>query len=149
MNFTAKSRYALKIMLDLAHFESCGPQKRHEVASRQSVPLDFMDQILIKLREHKLIHSTRGRSGGLALARPAESINLWEMFTAVEDNIYPVRCITSSVCELEATCISIEAWTDVVDLFRDNLTQRSLKATLEKWKKRQPRVKQKNATLTL
>ncbi|MDD9952169.1 MAG: Rrf2 family transcriptional regulator [Zetaproteobacteria bacterium] len=149
MNFTAKSRYALKMMLDLADHQNEGPQKRHDIAMRQSIPIDFMDQILIRLRENGLIVSVRGRSGGLKLNRCADVISLWEIFYAVEDNVYPVKCLTNNDCKLEHTCISVEAWADVIHMFKDNLSQKSLKATLEKWQARQRQLQHPNSSPTV
>ncbi len=55
LNFTAKSRYALKIMMDLAGTVDQGLQQRQQIAERQGVSLDFMDHILARLRSKGLI----------------------------------------------------------------------------------------------
>ena len=110
MNITSKSRYALKIMLDLAQQE--GPLvHRSEIAARQGIPLDYMDHILSRLRDHGLIGSTRGRSGGYRLAVPADRISVHEIFSAVEDAFQPVRCLEGGVhCGAEHVCGSKDAW---------------------------------------
>ncbi len=93
MNVTAKSRYGLKLMMDLADHEESGHQQRHSIAERQSIPLDFMDQIVARLKQAGLIDSIRGRSGGVQLKKKATEISLWDILIAVEDSLYPVKCL--------------------------------------------------------
>jgi len=112
MNLTSKSRYALKIMMDLAHFGATQPLvRRGEIAGRQGIPTDYLDQIMIRLRAGNLVESTRGRSGGYRLARPADQITMWDLFSSVEESMIPVECITAGhACDFEGSCSSQKAW---------------------------------------
>ncbi len=135
MNLTAKSRYALKIMMDLASHEAEGHQQRAKMAARQSVPLEFMDQVLSRLREHDLIVSIRGRNGGVALNRRPAEISLWDIFVAVEDRFFPVLCVQDHhLCSGEAQCISSDAWSEVYSELQDVLASKNLKDLVAKWK---------------
>ncbi len=110
MNITSKSRYALKIMMDLAQHEG-DLVHRSDVAQRQGVPLDYMDQILGRLRDGALIESTRGRSGGYRLAKKPEEISILEIFSCVEDAFEPVQCLDGgSGCMAQHVCQSKDAW---------------------------------------
>ncbi len=141
MNLTAKSRYALKIMMDLAVHEEEGHQQRAKMAARQAVPLEFMDQVLSRLREHGLVVSFRGRNGGVALSRTPAEINLWDIFVAVEDRFFPVLCVQDNhLCRGEAQCISSEAWTDVYAELQGVLKGKTLKALVAKWEGRRPPI---------
>ena len=115
MNLTSKSRYALKIMMDLAHFGASQPLvRRGEIASRQGIPTDYLDQIMIRLRAGNLVESTRGRSGGYRLARPADEITMWDLFATVEESMIPVECIPSGhTCDFEGSCSSQNAWNTI------------------------------------
>ena len=121
MNITSKSRYALKIMMDLAHYSPLpsplpGPLpsllpttlengsatgktpgsaiiRRNDIARRQGIPTEYLDQIMMRLRGANLVDSVRGRAGGYRLGRNAESITLWDVFASVEDSIFPVECV--------------------------------------------------------
>ncbi len=131
MNFTAKSRYALKIMMALSKQDETGLQTRIEVSKRHGIPLDFMDQILARLKSSDLIQTTRGRSGGLCLTKPSSSISLWEIFKAVEDNLYPVQCLENEGCVYENECISRNIWTDIFSGIEDHLRQITLQKALD------------------
>ncbi len=135
MNLTAKSRYALKIMMDLAAHAEQGHQQRQSIALRQSIPLDFMDQITARLRAKGLIESIRGRSGGFFLVKPPQEISLWDIFQAVEDNLYAVKCMDHESCNIQDSCISVDAWNDVYGLIRNALSQQKLSDSVEKSKR--------------
>ena len=146
MNITAKSRYALKIMMDLAVNEEHGHQQRQSIALRQSVPLDFMDQITSRLRAAGLVESIRGRSGGFQLAKSPADISMWAIFEAVEDSLYPVKCLDHEKCELEASCISSSAWNDILSVLKTELMKKSLFDVVAKWKlKKKPLKEQTSA----
>jgi Rrf2 family iron-sulfur cluster assembly transcriptional regulator len=130
MNFTAKSRYALKIMIDLAMHQGQGPQTREAISARQHVPLDFMDQITARLRAKSLIKSLRGRRGGFELLREPHLITLWDVFAAVEDHLHPVKCLHTS-CSLVPTCNAYDAWNDVFSFFQHGLEERNLAMILK------------------
>ena len=139
MNLTAKSRYALKIMMDLAAHAAQGHQQRAKMAARQAIPLEFMDQVLSRLREHGLIVSIRGRNGGVALSRDPDKIHLWDIFIAVEDRFFPVLCVQDHhLCQGEAQCISSEAWNDVYAELQGVLARKNLKDLVAKWEIRRP-----------
>lgn len=140
LNITAKSRYALKIMMDLAAEDYQNPQQRHIIASRQKIPLDFMDQITSKLRSSGLLDSIRGRNGGFKLAKKASEISILDIFKAVEDCFYPVMCLEGESCGKENTCISIDVWKDLYAVVDAYLTDRTLEEAVENWKAKHPDI---------
>lgn len=73
--------------MDLAHYSHLPLVRRGEIAGRQGIPTDYLDQIMIRLRAGKLVESTRGRSGGYRLARPAKDITMWDLFSSVEESM--------------------------------------------------------------
>lgn len=135
MNLTSKSRYALKIMMDLAHFGATQALvRRSEIASRQGVPTDYLDQIMIKLRAGRLVESIRGRSGGYKLARSPESITMWDLFSAVEDSMIPVECLASGeACDFETSCSSRESWKKIFLALKSSLGEITLAQLKRDW----------------
>lgn len=111
MNLTSRSRYALKIMLDLSHERNEPLVRRQEIVARQGIPSKYLDQILIRLRRSGLVESVRGRTGGYRIGRKIETISIWEVFRAVEDGIYPVECVDEHhTCEFMQHCAAVEPW---------------------------------------
>ena len=134
MNFTSRSRYALKIMMDLAFYRGEPLIRRSEIAGRQGVPADYLDQIMIRLRAGGLVDSIRGRNGGYRLARDPDEISLWQIFRCVEDAIYPVECLSDhSECDSEDGCVSKSVWTDIFSAIQLPLEKMSLAEIADRW----------------
>jgi Rrf2 family protein len=72
-------------MAELARLHGTGELAQIEhLARTESVPANFLAQILGKLRNAGLITSRRGNQGGYILARPPEEISLYDILMAVE-----------------------------------------------------------------
>jgi Rrf2 family protein len=127
LNLTSRSRYALKIMLDLAYNHNDALVRRQEIVNRQGIPSKYLDQILVRLRRDGLVESVRGRTGGYRIGRKLALINMWEIFRAVEDGIYPVECVDEHTgCEFTRSCMAKEPWQFIFDNVRRSLTQMNL-----------------------
>lgn len=134
MNLTSKSRYALKIMMDLAHFSHQPLVRRNDIATRQGIPTDYLDQIMIRLRAGNLVQSTRGRSGGYRLARPATEITMWDLFSSVEESMVPVECLSKGQpCDFGASCVSKNAWVEIFGAIKQSLGKISLDSLAKQW----------------
>ena len=134
MNITSKSRYALKVMMDLCiHGADRAPVNRHGTASRQGISVDYIDQILSRLRDAGLIESVRGRGGGYRLTADPKDIALWDIFTAVEDTIYPVQCLDNDGCIHDDICISKGVWNEIFADIKTVLQGKNLQDVSASW----------------
>jgi len=133
---TAKSRYAIKVMMDLALNEGFALQIRKEIAKRQNIPEDYVDHIIIALRKGDLIKTIRGKGGGIKLNKEIEQISVWDILDAAENNMNPVHCIDQKgACAIEEKCISTDAWRIIKQSMQDALSNLSLKYLVDEWKK--------------
>ncbi len=138
MNFTSRSRYALKIMLDLAHHVHEPLVRRQDIVRRQGVPSKYLDQILVKLRRESLVVSVRGRTGGYRLQKLPQDVTIWDIFHAVEDGIYPVACVDEHhICEFKQACISSGPWEFIFETLRAKLSEISLAAVAGEYPKQE------------
>jgi Rrf2 family cysteine metabolism transcriptional repressor len=64
---------------ELAHIE--------QLAQIESVPANYLVQILSELRNGGLIISRRGKQGGYALARPPAEITLYDIVKLIEGDL--------------------------------------------------------------
>lgn len=128
MNLTSRSRYALKIMLDLALNEQEDLVRRQDIVRREGIPAKYLDQILVRLRRHGLVDSIRGRTGGYRIARDPQMISIWDIFLAVEDGIYPVLCVDEhDDCTFTTSCVAREPWQHIFMSLKSQLANMSLK----------------------
>src|SRR4051794_41750239 len=70
MRISAKADYAVRAALTLAAAEDDKPVKGERIADAQGIPLKFLENILIDLRQAGLVASQRGPEGGYRLAAP-------------------------------------------------------------------------------
>lgn len=127
MNLTSKSRYGIKVMIDLARHNDRELVKRHDIALRQGIPAKYLDQILVRLRKSGLVDSIRGRCGGYKIGRDAQSISLWDVFYAVEDGLYPVECVDENQsCNHASSCVASEPWKLIFEGLKASLEGTSL-----------------------
>src|SRR5688572_20099737 len=89
VRISAKADYAVRAAVELASAE--GPVKGDHIAQSQSIPLKFLENILIEMRHAGLVRSQRGREGGYWLARPADEITIADVVRAVEGPLAHVR----------------------------------------------------------
>jgi Rrf2 family protein len=83
VRISAKADYAVRAAAELAA-AAPGLRKGDQIASSQSIPIKFLENILSELRHAGIVASQRGAEGGYSLARPAEEITLADVIRAVD-----------------------------------------------------------------
>jgi Rrf2 family protein len=91
MHVTAKADYAVRAVVELAGSSQSAPRKVDDIATAQSIPVSFLENILTQLRSSGVVRSQRGPEGGYWLARPAEEVDLAHVIRAVEGPLVGVR----------------------------------------------------------
>jgi len=78
MRLSTRGEYGLLALVDLALFSGGRPLHAKQIAERQGIPKQYLDQLMMDLKKAGLVLSLRGRQGGYQLAHPANTISLWE-----------------------------------------------------------------------
>jgi len=92
MRITAKADYAVRAAAELAAAEADGQLvKGEQLAKSQSIPQNFLENILTELRRAGIVRTRRGADGGYQLARPAAEITVAEVLRAVEGPLAAVQ----------------------------------------------------------
>ena len=92
MRISAKADYAVRAAIELAAAADVGaPTKGDAIATAQSIPVKFLENILGDLRHAGLVRSQRGADGGYWLARPPAEISIADIIRAVEGPLASVR----------------------------------------------------------
>ena len=113
MKLTTKGRYAVMAMADLASNINRGPISLTEISLRQNISLAYLEQIFIKLKNNKLVQSSRGVKGGYILEKPASEIKLSNIINAVDEKVKTLNCKKQSKrgCNNKSTkCITHNLW---------------------------------------
>lgn len=113
MRVSAKGEYGVRAMTILALEFQAGPIPLREIAAREGISYQFLEQIFLPLRRAGLIVSVRGAKGGYVLARPPEKIKVGDILQALEGPITPVECVgegNSGACGKSAACLTRGIW---------------------------------------
>ena len=102
MRVSAKSDYAIRAAVELAAAGD-GPVKGDRIAKAQSIPPNFLENILADLRNAGIVGSRRGAEGGYWLARPAAEVSLADVIRAVDGPLANVRGVRSDELEYEGS----------------------------------------------
>ena len=128
MLFSTKAEYGVRLMVELGRRAQGHPEDEGEpvalsaVAEAEVLPLSYLEHLVAKLREARLVTSVRGAHGGYRLARPAAQIEMLEVVRALEGPIAPMECFEDSpegrvLCSHEAdgdrACATKLLWTRV------------------------------------
>ena len=89
MFLTRECDYAIRVVRDLANQEM-KPVKT--ICERENIPHPFAYKILKKLEHAGIVNSFRGAVGGYQLAKAPESITLFDIVNAVDDNLLINEC---------------------------------------------------------
>jgi Rrf2 family protein len=114
VRITTLAEYGVICALHLARRAAEGPVTGREIAELERLPVDYVEQILLRLRRAGLVRSTRGARGGYALARAAEQISIRDVIEASETTTFDLHCVSHPVgeerCSSSQTCSIRPVW---------------------------------------
>ena len=114
MRITTWAEYGLICALHLAKRTDDDPVTGREIAAREKLPADYVEQILLRLRRAGIVNSTRGARGGYALARTPAEISVRDVMQASEHQTFEVNCDSHQVdaerCAGESPCSIRPIW---------------------------------------
>ena len=105
-----KAQYALVAMTGLAREYKRGPVLVSRLAEEERIPKDFLNLILLELKNHGLVQSKRGKRGGYVLSRSPDQISLASVIRLISGPLAPVPCVSAAsprscdVCRDEEVC---------------------------------------------
>ena len=118
MNFTAKEDYGLRAVLDIAAQGGRGPVQAREIALRQRIPEQFLEQLLASLRRAEIVRSIRGAGGGYALAVDAGQLSVGSILRALSGPLVPPDLIAPSEADTAEAAVIRGVWGSIRDALR-------------------------------
>jgi Rrf2 family protein len=114
VRITTLAEYGVICALHLAKRVGEGPVTGREIAASERLPVDYVEQILLRLRRADIVKSTRGAHGGDALARRPEEVSVRDVIAASELETFDLHCITHPVeaerCSASHACSIRPVW---------------------------------------
>ena len=133
MKVSTKGRYALRMLLDLAEHNGEGFISLKEIAERQNISKQYLEQIVALLNTSNILRTNRGKQGGYMLAKPPSKYTVWEILRITEGNLAPVTCLEEDInqCEKAGYCKTLPMWTGLQKVVNDYLESVTLQYMLE------------------
>lgn len=114
MRITTWAEYGVICALHLAKRLEDGPVTGRDLAAREALSADYVEQILIRLRRAGLLVSTRGAKGGYSLARSPDAITVREIIAASELATFDLHCVSHPIgderCSDSQNCSIRPVW---------------------------------------
>ena len=127
MMVSAKGRYALRVMIDLAEHQTDGYIPLKEIASRQNISEKYLESIIKSLVKSNMLVGLRGKGGGYRLTREPDQYTIGEVLRLTEGSLAPVACLEANAesCPRMFDCRTISLWRgldEVVNEYLDGIT---------------------------
>lgn len=129
-------------MFDLALHYGAGPIPLKQIAQRQLISENYLEQLMAALRKAGLIRSKRGAQGGYELAEAPENLTIGEIIRVLEGPITPLDCLDTSTgtgpyCGKPELCVLRNLWKSLqesMEAVLDNTTLEDLRQDASKLK---------------
>lgn len=140
MMFSTRAEYGVRVMVALANEQvrdgiHAAPASLAQIAEDNGLPFAYLEHLAARLKKASLVESRRGPRGGYLLARPAGDITMAQIVEALEGQIAPIECISSTddgvACSREDSdpneiCPTKILWTRVQGAIVRSLTDMTL-----------------------
>ncbi|MGA9174420.1 MAG: Rrf2 family transcriptional regulator [Thermoactinomyces sp.] len=120
MKVSTRGEYALRALILLGQHSSV--ISIAEIAEKTLVPDNYLEQILLQLKNLGYVRSKRGIRGGYTLRKSPDQIVIGEVIRQLEGPLAPMGCVSITAydpCPLEEGCLLKPLWT----LIRDTVAQ--------------------------
>jgi Rrf2 family protein len=124
MKFNTKTRYGLRVVLELAlNADNEGGTYQKDIAKKQDVSVKYLDHIISSLKKAGLIINVGGKKSGYVLGRPANEINIYNIYAAFEDDLAIIDCLlTDSECPNRGNCVLRDYWCNLNESIRVSMS---------------------------
>jgi Rrf2 family protein len=103
-----RTQYGMKAMVALGRRYREGPILISTLAREESIPLKFLEVILLDLKTRGLLTSKLGRKGGYELNRPPSTITIGSIIRIMEGPLAPLPCASETQYQPCEECSDVE-----------------------------------------
>ena len=131
MRLSQASDFALRILM--ATGQSDAPQTVEKLATQLGLAKSHVMKIVAHLAKGGYLETTRGRGGGIRLAKAPEQIRLGDVVRLIEPDLGVVACLkpdTEAICAFLPRCALKGAMARAAEAFLDSLNTQTLASIL-------------------
>lgn len=119
MRLTRHTDNALRALIYLGIHAGEAPSRITDISRRMGMSQDHLAKVVARLSQLGYVETTRGRDGGVRLARPAAEINVGAVVRGTEDNLALVECFdpATNQCPIAPACALAPALDEALSAF--------------------------------
>ncbi len=123
MQLSREADYAVRTIVELASRPAGRIVPLSLIAAKQLISPGYLKKIARRLASAGLVSTFRGRSGGIRLDHPAETLSLLQVISAIEGPLTLNRCLVRpGECALDRTCPVYPVWHRLQELMIQGLS---------------------------
>lgn len=117
MKLSTRGRYGLKAMFQLALHYGEGPIPLNQIAEKQGLSENYLEQLFSTLRKEGFLNSVRGAQGGYMLSMSPDKITVGDILRSLEGSMAPAECVLDefSECSRDESCVTRLVWIKIKD----------------------------------
>lgn len=104
-----RTQYGLKAVLALGRRYGEGPVLISTLSKEESIPIKFLELILLDLKSHGLLESKKGKGGGYQLIRPPSTLTIGSIVRIMEGPLAALPCASETAYRPCEECGDIES----------------------------------------
>ena len=133
MKVSTRGRYGLRALVDMTIHSNNAPVSLVQVANRQKISLNYLEQVFGTLRKAGIVVSVKGAGGGYKLARDAESITVKEV---LEGTFSIIDRIPGEEQDAVQEAIEKLVWSRIDETVNTFLEQKTLKMLADEYREK-------------
>lgn len=131
MKISTRSRYALRIMLDISMRKTQEYVSLKDISINQEISEKYAEQIINMLNKAGMVQSIRGSKGGYKLIKSPSEYTIGSILRVTEGRLALVPCVEEgeNCCDRISTCATNGLWRKInnaISNIVDNMTLQDL-----------------------
>jgi len=135
LKISTKGRYALRMLIDLSEHKEDGFISLKEIAERQNISKQYLEQIVSLLHTSNFLRANRGKQGGYMLAKAPSEVTVGQVLRITEGSLVPVACLEDQAnqCDRAGACKTLSVWEGLYRLINEYLDGITLQDILDRY----------------
>jgi len=145
LKISIRSKYALRLLLDLAEHSNGEYVPLQDIAARQGISKQYLEQVIFLLNTSNFLRAKRGAHGGYMLAEDPSKCTVGSVLRITDIPLTgPVDCGKDKEnCKNSEHCKALPMWNELESMINDYLDGITLQDLIDqrRWAKRGPKAK--------
>lgn len=131
MHFSKTAEYAIRVLAYL-HRHDESSHSVNVLHQELNLPYKYLTKMMTELAKKGLVNASRGREGGLRLARDASDIYLCDILEAMGESLDHERCILGfDKCDASNPCALHDQWVQPKEMIETMLSTTTLASLIQ------------------